>query len=154
MELKVHVEQTIRIVCGLTDETSVHDVILALAQALKQTGRFYLVECWSGRKMIRRSSRARVMSPSERPLQTLKSYASLLDSPDDVEFHLVRTSAVVSSTSTSTNPSSSSPLFLLTNSQFNQSDRFATATTTGNFSSLLANINRQQYLLNEQAARY
>lgn len=145
MELKVHIEQTIRIVCGLSEDTTVHEIILALAQALKQTGRFYLVECWSGafrtgtkwaRNGLNSSSnnRARVMSPSERPIRILKSYGSLLDSsPDDLEFHLVRTS-------TTNNPICSKTSLIDKKSP--------------NLHSLLGDINRQQYLLNEQSARY
>ena len=44
MELKVHIEKTLRIVCGLNEQTTVQDVIIALAHSLKQTGRFYLIE--------------------------------------------------------------------------------------------------------------
>lgn len=125
MELKIYVDQTVRIVCGLNEETTVQDVILALAQALKQTGRFYLIECWSGVHNATKS-RIRVMAPKERPIEKLKSYLSLSDSLDDVEFHLIRTSI------TQTN---------------------ATTTAASTFNSLLFNIYRQQYMLNEQSAR-
>jgi hypothetical protein len=44
MELKVHVDSSVRIVCGLNEHTTVQDVIIALARSLNQTGRFYLIE--------------------------------------------------------------------------------------------------------------
>lgn len=176
MELRVHVEHTVRIVCGLTDDTTVREVILALAQALKQTGRFYLVECWSGGsnkwrldKQQRNSSgsisfsssgrsRARVMSPAERPVRTLKSYMSLLDSTsrvDDLEFHLVRTpikptsnEAAITAPHNSSLSSSSTGASLL-----NSTSSASSSSPSTTFNSLLNDINRQQYLLNEQSVR-
>jgi hypothetical protein len=114
---------------------------MVLAQALKQTGRFYLVECWSGNNVRGNrlpmsldlsKNRARVLSASERPLQSLKSYFNLsgiTHMNDDVEFHLVRTSI------TQPNQLPLSPLHM------------------GNVNSLLLNINRQKYLISEQAIR-
>ena len=122
MELKVHVDQTIRIVCGLTEQTTVHEVIVALAQALKQTGRFYLVE-YCPRRL---KSRPRVMAPAERPIQLLRSYLKLFASAD-IEFRLIRTSLT---TSTAANAAVDDPL-----------------------TDVLASINRQQYVLNEQTIR-
>jgi len=46
MELKVWVDGVERIVCGVNVHTSCHDVILALAVATNQTGRFTLSERW------------------------------------------------------------------------------------------------------------
>ena len=141
MELKVHVDQTIRLVCGVNEQTTVQEIIMVLAQALKQTGRFYLVECWSGNNVRGNrlpmsldlsKNRARVLSASERPLQSLKSYFNLsgiTHMNDDVEFHLVRTSI------TQPNQLPLSPLHM------------------GNVNSLLLNINRQKYLISEQAIR-
>ncbi|KAF7645214.1 hypothetical protein LDENG_00208160 [Lucifuga dentata] len=43
MELKVWVEGMVRVVCGLTLDTSCQDVVIALAQAIGQTGRYVLV---------------------------------------------------------------------------------------------------------------
>uniref|UniRef100_S4RH15 Ras association domain family member 8a n=1 Tax=Petromyzon marinus TaxID=7757 RepID=S4RH15_PETMA len=46
MELKVWVEGVPRVVCGVTDATTCHDVVIALAQALGRTGRYTLIERW------------------------------------------------------------------------------------------------------------
>ncbi|XP_050410987.1 uncharacterized protein LOC126825392 [Patella vulgata] len=46
MELKVWVDGIQRIICGVTNETTCHDVIIALANAMGQIGRFTLVEKW------------------------------------------------------------------------------------------------------------
>ncbi|KAM9366769.1 ras association domain-containing protein 7-like [Symphorus nematophorus] len=43
MELKVWVEGVVRVVCGLSLNTSCQDVVIALAQAIGQTGRYVLV---------------------------------------------------------------------------------------------------------------
>ncbi|XP_058485010.1 ras association domain-containing protein 7-like [Solea solea] len=42
MELKVWVEGVVRVVCGLSLHTSCQDVVIALAQAIGQTGRYIL----------------------------------------------------------------------------------------------------------------
>uniref|UniRef100_A0A4W5R1R4 Ras association domain family member 7b n=1 Tax=Hucho hucho TaxID=62062 RepID=A0A4W5R1R4_9TELE len=44
MELKVWVEGVVRVVCGLSLETSCQDVVIALAQAIGQTGRYVLIQ--------------------------------------------------------------------------------------------------------------
>ncbi|XP_042344530.1 ras association domain-containing protein 8-like isoform X2 [Plectropomus leopardus] len=43
MELKVWVEGVVRVVCGLSLSTSCQDVVIALAQAIGQTGRYILI---------------------------------------------------------------------------------------------------------------
>ncbi|XP_071345974.1 ras association domain-containing protein 7-like isoform X2 [Trachinotus anak] len=43
MELKVWVEGVIRVVCGVSLNTSCQDVVIALAQAIGQTGRYILI---------------------------------------------------------------------------------------------------------------
>ena len=121
MELKVQVEKLTRIVCGLNDETTVQDVILALAHSLKQTGRFYLIEKLdildtqnkktkqeskkikisqnrrpSSQIFINNNSNARVMSPEEKPLAQLRNYSHLLNGQDNnvsIEFHLIRSTS-------------------------------------------------------------
>jgi hypothetical protein len=108
MELKVHIEKTLRIVCGLNEQTTVQDVIIALAHSLKQTGRFYLIEKLNHltsqiknektdkhkKKLSSRlaskhgknnqifvsNSNARVMSPNERPIELLKNYSNIFAS--------------------------------------------------------------------------
>lgn len=44
MELKVSVENSVRLICGLGMDTTVQEVIFAIASSIKQTGRFYLIE--------------------------------------------------------------------------------------------------------------
>ncbi|KAK6191026.1 hypothetical protein SNE40_002776 [Patella caerulea] len=46
MELKVWVDGIQRVICGVTNETTCHDVIIALANAMGRIGRFTLVEKW------------------------------------------------------------------------------------------------------------
>uniref|UniRef100_A0A3B4WZF3 Ras association domain family member 7b n=1 Tax=Seriola lalandi dorsalis TaxID=1841481 RepID=A0A3B4WZF3_SERLL len=43
MELKVWVEGVVRVVCGVSQSTSCQDVVIALAQAIGQTGRYILI---------------------------------------------------------------------------------------------------------------
>ena len=122
MELKVHIEKSLRIVCGLNEQTTVQDVIIALAHSLKQTGRFYLIEKLNHlknrnneksdinkRKLSSRikpknttnqifvsNSKARVMSPSEHPIEILRNYSNLFDcqsKPYELEFHLIRSTS-------------------------------------------------------------
>lgn len=128
MELKIHVDQTIRIVCGLSEETSVHEVIVALAHALKQTGRFYLVEFGPNRMQ-------RVMSPSERPIHLLKTYSSNNHhyNHKNVEFHLIRTS--------------------LEQPNGIGGGAGGFGEDVSSLSGILMSINRQQCVLNEQSHR-
>ncbi|KAK2500611.1 hypothetical protein MC885_012966 [Smutsia gigantea] len=44
MELKVWVDGVQRVVCGVSEQTTCQEVVIALAQAIGQTGRFVLVQ--------------------------------------------------------------------------------------------------------------
>ena len=66
MELKVWVEGIQRVVCGLTETSTCHDVILVLANAIGRTGRFTLVEQWRDTE--------RLIPPNESPLQVLHKW--------------------------------------------------------------------------------
>ncbi|XP_078076964.1 ras association domain-containing protein 8-like [Mustelus asterias] len=44
MELKVWVDGVQRVVCGVTEETTCQEVVIALAQAIGQTGRYVLIQ--------------------------------------------------------------------------------------------------------------
>ncbi|XP_015250454.1 PREDICTED: ras association domain-containing protein 8-like isoform X2 [Cyprinodon variegatus] len=48
MELKVWVDGVIRVVCGLSLNTPCHDVVISLAQAIGQTGRYVLIRKFRG----------------------------------------------------------------------------------------------------------
>ena len=94
MELKIHVDNKIRIVSGITDETTVHDIIIALAYSLKQTGRFYLFEKFvylnQHRKKCKVKRLPRIMAPNEKPIQVLNNYLNYLDQDEYIEFHLIK----------------------------------------------------------------
>ncbi|XP_076015445.1 uncharacterized protein rassf11 [Genypterus blacodes] len=66
MEVKVSVYGVQRVVCGVTEETTCQEVVIALAQALGQPGRYILREKF---KDFERS-----MTPSERLLESLEKY--------------------------------------------------------------------------------
>ncbi|XP_054590954.2 ras association domain-containing protein 8 [Nothobranchius furzeri] len=66
MEVKVSVNGVPRVVCGVTEDTTCQEVVLALAQALGQPGRYILREKFKDFE--------RCMSPGERPLETLMKY--------------------------------------------------------------------------------
>ncbi|KAK5863177.1 hypothetical protein PBY51_000226 [Eleginops maclovinus] len=66
MEVKVFVDGIPRVVCGVTDETTCQEVVIALAQALGQPGRYTLQEKF---KDFERS-----MAPNECLLETLEKY--------------------------------------------------------------------------------
>jgi len=73
MELKVYVSNVPKIVYGLTEETTAHDVILALAQSIRKTGRFCLI--------LNDNGQERFLSPQEKIIKILgysKSNADLL----------------------------------------------------------------------------
>uniref|UniRef100_A0A3B4X1C4 Ras association domain-containing protein 8-like n=2 Tax=Seriola TaxID=8160 RepID=A0A3B4X1C4_SERLL len=65
MEVKVSVDGIPRVVCGVTEETTCQDVVIALAQAL-QPGRYTLREKFKDFE--------RCMTPNERLLETLEKY--------------------------------------------------------------------------------
>ncbi|KAF7687969.1 ras association domain-containing protein 7b [Silurus meridionalis] len=80
MELKVWVDGVQRVVCGLSEETSCQDVVIALAQAIGQTGRYVLVQ-----KM---RDKERQLVANERPLEALAKLGQL---SSEVQFILRRT---------------------------------------------------------------
>ncbi|KAM6960978.1 ras association domain-containing protein 8 [Aplochiton taeniatus] len=80
MELKVWVDGVVRVVCGLSEETSCQDVVIALAQAIGQTGRYVLIQ--------RLRDTERQLLASERPLESL---AKLGQHSGEVQFFLRRT---------------------------------------------------------------
>ena len=45
MDLRVYVDGVARIICDLTRKTTVHDIIIALAQYKGKAGRYSLIEC-------------------------------------------------------------------------------------------------------------
>lgn len=66
MELKVWVDGIKRVVCGVTDNTTCQDIVIALAQAMGRTGRFTLIEQWRDSE--------RPLAPSECPLLALQKW--------------------------------------------------------------------------------
>ncbi|XP_047453854.1 ras association domain-containing protein 8 [Mugil cephalus] len=66
MEVKVFVDGIPRVVCGVTEETTCQEVVLALAQALSQSGRYTLREKFKDFE--------RCMMPDERLLEMLEKY--------------------------------------------------------------------------------
>ncbi|NWU69529.1 RASF8 protein, partial [Pterocles burchelli] len=80
MELKVWVDGIQRVVCGVSEQTTCQEVVIALARAIGQTGRYVLVQ--------KLREKERQLLPLERPLESLAKcgqYAS------DVQFVLRRT---------------------------------------------------------------
>ncbi|CAL8260482.1 unnamed protein product [Merluccius merluccius] len=80
MELKVWVDGVVRVVCGLSEETSCQDVVIALAQAIGQTGRYVLIQ--------RLRDTERQLLAMDRPLESL---AKLGQHGAEVQFFLRRT---------------------------------------------------------------
>ncbi|KAA8590473.1 hypothetical protein FQN60_014407 [Etheostoma spectabile] len=80
MELKVWVDGVVRVVCGLSEETSCQDVVIALAQAIGQTGRYVLIQ--------RLRDTERQLLATEKPLESL---AKLGQHGAEVQFFLRRT---------------------------------------------------------------
>ncbi|KAG8438048.1 hypothetical protein GDO86_008655 [Hymenochirus boettgeri] len=80
MELKVWVEGVQRVVCGVSEQTSCQDVVIALAQALGQTGRYVLIQTLRDKE--------RQLLPHERPLEFLSKSGQYAN---DVHFILRRT---------------------------------------------------------------
>uniref|UniRef100_A0A8B9HHS2 Ras-associating domain-containing protein n=1 Tax=Astyanax mexicanus TaxID=7994 RepID=A0A8B9HHS2_ASTMX len=85
MELKVWVDGVQRVVCGLSKETSCQDVVIALAQAIGQTGRYVLVQ------KLRDTERQLVAD--ECPLESLSKLGQL---SSEVQFILRRTGPTTS----------------------------------------------------------
>ncbi|XP_056269316.1 ras association domain-containing protein 7-like isoform X2 [Pseudoliparis swirei] len=80
MELKVWVEGVARVVCGLSMNTSCHDVVIALAKSLGQTGRYIL--------LVKLPGQERQLVATDRPLQHLSRLGPLAS---EVRFVLRRT---------------------------------------------------------------
>ncbi|KAL3841698.1 hypothetical protein ACJMK2_019806 [Sinanodonta woodiana] len=79
MELKVWVDGIKRVVCGVTDNTTCQDIVIALAHAMGQTGRFTLIEKWRDNE--------RPLSPSECPLKVLQKWGEFAN---EVQLTLLR----------------------------------------------------------------
>ncbi|XP_077566700.1 ras association domain-containing protein 7 isoform X1 [Stigmatopora nigra] len=105
MELKVWVDGVVRVVCGLSEETSCQDVVIALAQAIGQTGRYVLIQ--------RLRDTERQLLATEKPLESL---AKLGQHGNEVQFFLRRTGPS-SSDKPSTKQDKLSPLTLPTLSE-------------------------------------
>ncbi|TRY56259.1 hypothetical protein DNTS_028377 [Danionella cerebrum] len=80
MELKVWVDGVVRVVCGLSQETSCQDIVIALAQAIGQTGRYVLIQ--------RLRDTERQLLANEHPLESL---SKLGQHSSEVQFFLLRT---------------------------------------------------------------
>ncbi|KAM4596068.1 ras association domain-containing protein 7-like isoform 1-T1 [Fundulus diaphanus] len=80
MELKVWVDGVVRVVCGLSLNTSCQDVVISLAQAIGQTGRYVLVRKFRGLE--------RPLAPEDCPVQLLAYMGQLAA---EVHFILRRT---------------------------------------------------------------
>ncbi|KAI4885032.1 hypothetical protein NFI96_017709 [Prochilodus magdalenae] len=95
MELKVWVDGVVRVVCGLSEETSCQDVVIALAQAI---GKFHAQDCQTGRYVLiqRLRDTERQLLATERPLESL---AKLGQHSSEVQFYLRRTGPSSSSNS-------------------------------------------------------
>lgn len=80
MELKVWVDGIQRVVCGVSEQTTCQEVVIALAQAIGQTGRFVLVQ--------RLKEKERQLLPQECPVG---AQATCGQFANDVQFVLRRT---------------------------------------------------------------
>ncbi|MEE6498533.1 hypothetical protein FKM82_003148 [Ascaphus truei] len=80
MELKVWVDGVPRVVCGVSEQTSCQDVVIALAQAIGQTGRYILIQTLRDKE--------RQLLPHEKPLEFLAKCGQYAN---DVHFILRRT---------------------------------------------------------------
>ncbi|XP_034272676.1 ras association domain-containing protein 7 isoform X1 [Pantherophis guttatus] len=80
MELKVWVDGVQRIVCGVSDQTTCQEVVIALARAIGQTGRYVLIQ--------RLREKERQLLPHECPVESLSKCGQYAQ---DVQFILQRT---------------------------------------------------------------
>ncbi|XP_042640423.1 ras association domain-containing protein 8-like isoform X2 [Tyto alba] len=80
MELKVWVDGIQRVVCGVSEQTTCQEVVIALARAIGQTGRYVLVQ--------KLREKERQLLPLERPLESLAKCGQYAN---DVQFVLRRT---------------------------------------------------------------
>ncbi|CAL8245419.1 unnamed protein product [Lota lota] len=85
MELKVWVDGVVRVVCGLSYTTSCQDVVIALAQAIGQTGRYILI--------LKLKGTERQLNATACPLQAV---AQLGQQATEVQFILRRTGQALS----------------------------------------------------------
>lgn len=81
MELRVWVDGTQRVVCGVKLATTCQEIVFALAHATQQAGRFTMIERWRNNE--------RLLSPNEQPLVTLQRWGEHMN---EVEFILRKTS--------------------------------------------------------------
>ncbi|KAM6466666.1 ras association domain-containing protein 7 isoform 1-T2 [Liasis olivaceus] len=80
MELKVWVDGVQRVVCGVSDQTTCQEVVIALARAIGQTGRYVLIQ--------RLREKERQLLPHECPVESLSKCGQYAQ---DVQFILQRT---------------------------------------------------------------
>ncbi|XP_044281590.1 ras association domain-containing protein 7 isoform X1 [Varanus komodoensis] len=80
MELKVWVDGVQRVVCGVSDQTTCQEVVIALARAIGQTGRYVLIQ--------RLREKERQLLPHECPVESLAKCGQYAN---DVQFILQRT---------------------------------------------------------------
>ncbi|CAC5416944.1 RASSF7_8 [Mytilus coruscus] len=66
MELKVRVDGIPRIVCGVTENTTCQDIVIALAHAMGRTGTFTLIEKWQDNE--------RPLNKAEFPVKVLQKW--------------------------------------------------------------------------------
>ena len=97
-ELKVWVDGYQRCIAGITETTTVQEVVIALAQAVGQTGRYTLVEKWR--------STERLLPPQECPLALLQKWGHY---KKDIQFILRRSDKSVSGNSNNNNNTRSGP---------------------------------------------
>lgn len=86
MEFRVWVDGTQRVVCGVKLTTTCQEIVIALAHATQQAGRFTMIERWRNNE--------RLLSPNEQPLVTLQRWG---DHMNEVEFILRKTSTDIPS---------------------------------------------------------
>ncbi|XP_036368738.1 J domain-containing protein DDB_G0295729 isoform X1 [Octopus sinensis] len=87
MELKVIVDGFIRVVCGVSEETTCQDIVIALARAIGRAGRFSLLEKWRNQE--------RSLPPWEKPFLVLQKWGQYAS---DVQFILQQTDTVPATT--------------------------------------------------------
>ncbi|RWS25645.1 ras association domain-containing protein 8-like isoform X2 [Leptotrombidium deliense] len=85
MELKVMVDGIQRVISGVTVETTCKDIVLCLAQANKQFGKFILIEKWRNNE--------RLLSPNDHPIEVLNK---LGEYANDVQFIMKRSESLSS----------------------------------------------------------
>ena len=137
-ELKVWVDGFQRVVCGINDKTTVQEVVIALAQATGQTGRYTLVERWRNSE--------RLLPPSECPLGILNKWGQYAG---DVQFVLRRSpdSKTVAGNPSSNNPPSLKQQTSTGSIPSNNHSKFIADSSSQNFQQKSNSQNFQQYQL-------